>query len=155
MPAAPPDPEKVAMALHLRRTRPEMSLRQIAEAIDVSSPTTASNYIALAEQHEMWMPAVNRATIGARVDIVLSTLMDRLLTRLDAPDNPELEKTSRAIVEVVREISKRHGLYAPVRTVNENSDAPPVPDPQMTAAVQAALAELDAAERKRPPDDDL
>lgn len=147
MPTAPPDPEKVAAALHLRRTRPELSLAAIADMIGVKSPTTVSNYIALAEAHETWIPAVNRAAIGARLDMVMSTLMDRLLQRLDDPD-AELEKTALATVAVAKEIAKRHGLYAPVRTENYNSDAEPAPDPRMTAEIQAALAELDAADRR-------
>src|SRR5258705_13870510 len=99
MPTPPPDPAKMAQALHLHRTQPDLSLRQIAERIGVRSPTTVSNYIALAEQHEVWIPAVNRASVGARLDMVMSTLMDRLLRRLDDPD-AELEKTATAIVAV-------------------------------------------------------
>jgi hypothetical protein len=152
MPTAPPDPKKVAAALHLRRTRPELSLAAIAEQIGVRSPTTVSNYIALAEAHETWVPAVNRAVIGARLDMVMSTLMDRLLQRLD-DEEAEPEKTATAIVAVAKEIAKRHGLYAPVRTENYNADAEPAPDPQMTAEIQAALAELDVADRRTGADD--
>jgi hypothetical protein len=147
MPAPPPDPKKAAQALHLRRTRPDMSLRDIAEEIGVASPTTVSNYIALAEHHETWIPAVNRATLGARLDLVLGTVMDRLLTRLDDTE-AEPEKVALAIVAVSKELAKRHGLYAPTRTVNETSDAPPAPDPEMTLAIQEALAKLDAEERR-------
>ena len=141
-----PDPEKLAQALHLRRTQPELSLKQIAERIGVRSPTTVSNYLAMAEHHEEWVPAVNRAVIGARWDLVASTVMDRLLARLDDPD-AELEKVSRAIADYLRLIAQRHGLFAPTKTENTNSDAPPVPNPEMTLAVQAALAELDVADR--------
>lgn len=149
MPTAPPDPEKVALALHLRRTQPEMSLAQIAEQIGVRSPTTASNYIALAEQHETWEPVVNRATIGYRWDLVTSTVLDRLLARLDDPE-VETERTARAIAEYLTLIAKRHGLNAPVTTQNQTVDgaAPPIPNPEMTAAIQAALVELDAADRR-------
>jgi transcriptional regulator with XRE-family HTH domain len=147
-----PDSEKVAMALHLRRTQPDLSLKQIAERIGVASPTTVSNYIAMAEHHETWIPAVNRAAVGARLDLVLSTLMDRLLVRLDDPE-AELEKTATAIVAVSKEIAKRHGLYAPVKTESYQADAAPAPDPQMTAEIQAALADLDAADRRTGADD--
>jgi hypothetical protein len=148
MPAAPPDPEKVAKSLHLRRTRPEMSLREIAEAIGVRSPTTASNYIAMAEAHETWFPVVNRATIGARWDLVTSTVMDRLLERLDDPE-VDTERTAKAIAEFLALIAKRHALFAPVRTISQNDpgDAPPVPDPQMTAEIQAALLALEDNDR--------
>jgi hypothetical protein len=74
--------------------------------------------------------------------------MDRLLARLDDPE-AELEKTSRAIADYLALIAKRHGLFAPTKTEATTSDAEPVPDPEMTLAVQAALAELDAADRKR------
>jgi hypothetical protein len=123
-----------------------MSLREIAEEIGVKSPTTVSNYIDLAERHETWIPVANRAAIGARWDLVASTVMDRLLARLDDPD-AELEKVSRAIADYLRLIAQRHGLFAPTKTENTNSDAPPVPNPEMTLAVQAALAELDVADR--------
>lgn len=149
MPAAPPDPEKVAKALHLHRTRPEMSLREIAEAIGVRSPTTASNYIELAERSETWFPVINRATIGARWDLVTSTVMDRLLDRLDDPE-VETEKTAKAIAEFLALIAKRHALFAPVRTINQNDpdDPPPMTDPQMTAEIQAALVALEDNDRK-------
>lgn len=147
MPAAPPDPEKLALALHLHRTRPELSLRQIAEEIGVRSPTTVSNYIAMAEQAETWFPVVNRATVAARWDQVVSTTMDRLLQRLDDQE-AEPEKVAMAIAKFLELAAKRHGLFAPVRTQNENTDAPPAPDPEMTREIQAALAELDKADRK-------
>lgn len=148
MPTAPPDPEKVALALHLRRTQPELSLRQIAEQIGVASPTTVSNYIELAEHHEAWYPVVNRATIGARWDLMTSTVMDRLLARLDDPE-VETERTARAIAEYLTLIAKRHALFAPIRTQNEPVDgAAPIPDPEMTVAIQAALVRLDAADQR-------
>jgi transcriptional regulator with XRE-family HTH domain len=137
-----PDPEKLALALHLRRTQPELSLRQIAERIGVNSPTTVSNYLAMAEHHETWVPAVNRAVIGARWDLVSSTVMDQLLERLNDPD-AELEKTATVIARYLEIIAKRHGLYAPTKTESTNTDAAPAPDPEMTLAIQAALARLE------------
>jgi transcriptional regulator with XRE-family HTH domain len=142
-----PDPEKLAAALHLRRTQPELSLKQIAERIGVASPTTVSNYIAMAEAHEEWFPVVNRAAIGARWDLVLSTTMDRLLTRLD-DEEAEPEKVAMAIAKFLDLAAKRHRLYAPTQIESTTSDAPPAPDSQMTAEIQAALAELDAADRR-------
>jgi transcriptional regulator with XRE-family HTH domain len=152
MPAPPPDPKKLAMALHLRRSEPDLSLRQIAERIGVNSPTTVSNYIAMAEAHEQWIPAVNRAAIGARWDLVAGTVMDRLLKRLDDPE-AETEKVARAIADYLGLIAKRHGLFAPTKTENVNTDAAPAPDPKMTAEIQAALAELDRLDREGGHDD--
>ena len=152
MPAPKPDSEKIAQALHLRRTRPDMSLRQIAEEIGVNSPTTVSNYIAMAELHEHWAPVANRAAIGARWDLVASTVMDRLLKRLDDPD-VEPEKVARAIADYLSLIAKRHGLFAPVRNQDVPPDADPVPDPETTREIQAALAELEAADRRQGDDD--
>jgi transcriptional regulator with XRE-family HTH domain len=148
MPGPPPDPKKMAQALHLRRTRPELSLREIAEEIGVKSPTTVSNYIDLAERHEVWIPVANRAAIGARWDLVAGTVLDRLLARLEDPD-AELEKTARAIADYLGLIAKRHGLFAPTKTENSTADAPPAPSSEMTLAIHEALAELDAADRKR------
>lgn len=146
MPTAPRDPDKAALALHLRRTQPDLSLREIAEQIGVKSPTTVSNYIALAEHHETWIPAINRHVIGARWDLVTSTVMDKLLKRLDDPD-AEVEKVSRAIAEYLALIAKRHGLFAPAKTENLTGEVEPAPDPEMTMAIQRALAGLDVADR--------
>jgi hypothetical protein len=135
----PPDSDKIAQALHLRRTT-DMSVRQIAEAIGVKSHSTVLNYIAIGEQAERWFPALTRAEIGARVDLVLSELMDRGLRRLGDRD-AVFEKVSPAIVQVLQEISKRHGLYAPSRSVVELADDP-IPDQRTTAAIRAALDQL-------------
>lgn len=140
MPAPSPDPEKLAQALHLRRTHPDMTLRQIADRIGVRSATTASTYIELAEQHERWFPSSRREQLGARVDMILAELSHRLMSRLDEKD-AVVEKVSPAIVQVLQEISKRHGLYAPSRTVLE-TPGDTVPDRETTAAVRAALDKL-------------
>lgn len=142
MPAPPPDPEKIAQALHLRRTT-DLTLLDIAKTLGVRSASTVLNYIHIGEQSEQWFPAVRREEIGARVDLVLSELMDRGLKRLDEED-AVYEKVSPAIVEVLREISKRHGLYAPSR--HEVSTEPAAPDPKTTAAIRAALDELRVAD---------
>lgn len=147
MPARPPEPELVARALHLRRTRPEMSLKDIANELGVKSPSTVSNYIAMAELHEEWTPVANRAAIGARWDLVLSTTMDRLLKRLD-DEEAEPEKVAMAIAKFLELAAKRHSLFAPTKFESTTSEAPPPVDPEMTLAIQAALAELEAADRK-------
>ena len=132
----------MARAYHLRKTT-DMSLAQIAENIG-RSVATVRNYVALAEQSERWFPALSRAEMGARVDLVLSELMDHGLRRLEDED-AVFEKVSPAIVQVLAEISKRHGLYAPVRTSIE-PPADPTPDMQTTAAIRAALDSLKALE---------
>lgn len=141
--APPPDPEKVARAYHLRQTT-DMTLAEIAEEIGVRSHATVRNYLALAEQSARWFPALNRAEIGARVDLVLSELMDHGLRRLGEPD-AVFEKVTPAIVAVLDMINKRHGLYAPTRSVVE-VETDPTPDQQTTAAIRAALDNLKALE---------
>jgi hypothetical protein len=148
-----PDPEKLAQALHLHRTQPELSLKQIAERIGVRSPTTVSNYLAIAEHHEEWVPAVNRAVIGARWDLISSTVMDRLLRRMDDTE-AEPEKVAMAIAKFLDITAKRHALYAPTKTENTTTDAMPAPDPEMTLAIQRALARLEITDGTTTGDDD-
>jgi transcriptional regulator with XRE-family HTH domain len=138
-----PDPEKLALALHIRRTEPDLSLRQIAERIGVRSPTTVSNYLAMAEQAEVWFPAVDRREVAGRLNLVYATVMDRLLRRLEE-EEAEPEKVALAIKGIGQELAKLHGLYAPTRSVTELATEAPAPDPETTAAIQAALADLRA-----------
>jgi hypothetical protein len=141
-----PDPEVVAKALHLRRTRPDMSLKAIAAELGVRSPTTVSNYLALGEMHETWFPAASRREVAGRLNLIYATVMDRLLRRLDEAE-AEPEKVAMAIRAIGQELARMHGLYAPTRTITELAEERPAPDPETTAAIQAALAELEAAER--------
>lgn len=141
-----PEPEVVARAMHLHRTRPEMTLRQIAAEIGVRSPTTVSNYLAIGQNSETWFPHVKRAEVGRHLNLVYATVMDRLLRRLDDPET-EPEKVAAAIVAVGKELARMHGLYAPTNVnANVNID-PAMPDPETTAAIQSVLAELEREER--------
>jgi transcriptional regulator with XRE-family HTH domain len=145
VPAPPPDPAVMARALHLRRTQPELTLRQIAEAIGVRSASTVSNYIVQAEQAETWFPAANRREMSRVLHLTYGEVLDRLMRRMDE-DDAEPEKVTMAIVSVGRELAKLNSLYPPNR--HEIITEPAVPDPESTAAIQQALAELEAADRE-------
>lgn len=137
---AGPEPETLAKVLHLRRTT-DLSLKAIAAEIGVKSPSTVMNYLAMAEHAETWFPALNRREVGARLNLIYAQVMDRLLRRLDEPD-AEPEKVAMAIRAIGQELARMHGLYARIG-VDVTNEERPVPDPETTAAVQAALAELD------------
>jgi hypothetical protein len=134
-----PEPEIVAKALHLRRTT-DLSLKAIAAEIGVKSPSTVMNYLAMAEHAETWFPALDRREVSSRLNLIYAQVMDRLLARLDDPE-AEPEKVAMAIRAIGQELAKMHGLYARIG-VDVATDGPPVPDPETTAAIQTALAEL-------------
>lgn len=137
---AGPDPTTLAKVLHLRRTT-DLSLKAIAAEVGVKSPSTVMNYLAIAEQAETWFPALNRREVSSRLNLIYSTVMDRLLKRLDDPD-AEPEKVAMAIRAIGQELARMHGLYARIG-VDVATEERAIPDPETTAAVQAALAELD------------